>query len=301
MGGIIVPFFTGFILSKLFHYPTLTSLFVGAIFTATSISISVVTLMDLDKLKSIEGRCIINSAIIDDVLGILIISIIFGLSAEKAGVNVFMNKDIYLSLLKIVLFFVAVFAAGIYLIPAILHNSKKLYLENYIISMSIVFIFIYSWFAEMLGLAAITGAYFAGIFIGQSEYRHLVDTGISQLGKSMFVDIFFISVGLGINLRGLAIKPLYLILFILLAILSKAIGSTVGARFTKFDMTRSIRIGLGMIPRGEIALIIATMGIVNNAIPDDILSATILMIIVTSTLAPILIKFSFNKFKKETF
>ncbi len=301
LGGVLFPFIFGFILSYLFHYDFVASLFIGAIFTATSISISVITLMDIDKLKSIEGRCIVNSAIIDDILGILIISFIFGLSIEKTSSTAIYQSELFLAIIKIIFYFIIAFAVGLYILPAIFLNSKKLNLEGSVLSISVAIIFIYSWFAEMSGLAAITGAYLAGLFIGQTEYRNLINTGISQVGKSLFIDFFFIGIGLTLNLRVLTIKPLFLFLFVILAIISKFFGSATGARLANFDTTRAARIGFGMIPRGEVALIMASMGLNRELISVDVLSATVLMVIFSSLIAPFLIKYSYRKFKKETF
>ncbi len=302
LGGVILPFIAGFFLSNFFNYSFISSIFVGIIFAATSISISVITLIDIDKLKSIEGRCIVNSAIIDDILSILLISIVFGLAVEtgSADTSLFSNT-IFISIVKILSFFLIAFLVGLYLIPTLFHNSKRLYLENSIISISVAIIFIYSWFAEQSGLAAITGAFLAGVFIGQTEYQHEVNSEIAQVGKSFFVDFFFISIGLSLNLSVLSIPVFYLVLFIILAILSKAIGGYLGARFAKFDSTRSFRIGIGMIPRGEVALIIASMALHRNIIDLDILSTTVIMVLVTSVISPFLIKHSFSKLKKDTF
>lgn len=301
LGGVIFPFMFGFLLSYLFLYNFLSSLLIGTIFTATSISISVITLMEIDKLKSIEGRCIVNSAIIDDILGILLISFVFGLSIDKGSSISFHQSELFLSFIKIILFFIIAFAVGLYILPHIFLNIRKLYLENSILSISVALIFIYSWFAEMSGLAAITGAYLAGLFIGQTEYRHLINSGISQVGKSFFIDFFFIGVGLSVYLADLSVKPLYLILFVLLAIIGKFFGGAFGARIAGFDTTRAVRIGSGLIPRGEVALIMASMGLSKGLISVDLLSATVLMVIITSLVAPFLIKYSYVKFKKETF
>jgi Kef-type K+ transport system membrane component KefB len=301
LGGVIFPFLSGFLLSYFFHFSLVSSLFIGAVFTATSISISVITLMDIDKLTSIEGRCIVNSAIIDDVLGILLISFIFGLSIEKSSSATIYQSEMFLTIIRIIFYFIVAFVVGLYLIPSIFINSRKLNIEGSMLSVSVVVIFFYSWFAEMSGLAAITGAYLAGLFIGQTEYRHLVNTGISQVGKTLFIDFFFIGIGLTLHLKELSIKPLFLILFVILAIISKFFGSAFGARLAKFDTTRSSRIGFGMIPRGEVALIMASMGISRDLVSVDVLSATVLMVIISSLAAPFLIRYSYTKFRKETF
>jgi len=302
LGGVLLPFIGGFALSYVYTSDLYESLFIGTIFTATSISISVITLIELDKLKTIEGRCIVNAAIIDDILGILLVSIIsgFAIKSEVASSSFFQNTTV-ITLIKMVIFFIVAFLVGIFVLPLVYENSKKLKLEASILSLSVAIIFIYSWFAENFGLAAIIGAFLAGIFIGQTEYQHRIDSEIAQVGKSFFVDFFFIGIGLKLHLSELTINPIFLILFLLIAIISKALGAGLGARMGHFDTTRAIRIGLGMVPRGEVALIIGSMALSRNLITDDIFSATVIMVLVTSTLPPFLIKYSFTKLKKDTF
>ncbi len=296
-GGIVLPFILGFLLSYLFSQNISQSLIVAVIFTATSVSVSVMTLLDLGKLKGLEGRCIVNSAIIDDIVGILLLTFIFGLTA-RTGVN---ETNLALSFGKIVIFFVIIFVLGIFVIQPFFHNLKKFLLENVVISLAIAIVFVYSWFAELTGLAAITGAYFAGLFLGQTQYKHAVQTGISNVGKSFFVDVFFVSIGLEFNLFRIDAHPLFLIGFILLAVLGKFFGCGLGARLTKFDAIRSFRIGAGMIPRGEVALIVANMALEKNLISIDVLSATILMVVVSALITPLLLKYGFMKLKKESF
>jgi Na+:H+ antiporter len=296
-GGIILPFIFGFLLSYMMNSNLIASLVLGVIFTATSVSVSVMTLIDIGKLTGLEGRCIVNSAIIDDIVGILLLTVIFGFALNTGSGS----SSILIPFGKIILFFVVVIVAGMFLIKPLYQNLKKLLLENVVISLTIAVLLIYSWFAEQTGLAAITGAFFAGLFIGQTGYKHTIQEGVSIVGKSFFVDIFFIGIGLEFNLFKLEAEPLYLVIFILLAVSSKIIGSGIGARLTGFDTVKSFRIGCGMVPRGEVALIIANMALERNIIPNDILSATILMVIVSAVITPIMLKFGFTKLVKKSF
>jgi len=297
LGGIILPFVLGFVLIYFTNHSITQALTVGVIFTATSVSVSVMTLLDLGKLKGIEGRCIVNSAIIDDIVGILLLTFIFGLTsgAGEAGTG------FTISIIKILGFFIVAFLIGIFVIQPFFLNLKKILLDNVVISLAIAVVLLYSWLAEMAGLAAITGAYFAGLFLGQTQHKHAINTGITNIGKSFFVDVFFVSIGLQFDLFEIEAEPFFLIIFILLAILGKMIGSGFGARLSKFDAVRSIRIGAGMIPRGEVALIVANMAIAKGMIPTDVLSATILLVIVSALITPLMLKFSFTKLQKSSF
>ncbi|MBC8416324.1 MAG: cation:proton antiporter [Candidatus Cloacimonetes bacterium] len=297
VGGIILPFASGFFLTYFILHNVSQALIVGVIFTATSVSVSVMTLFDLGKMKSLEGRCIVNAAIIDDIVGILLLTFIFGLTAGSAKAG----STISISLIKIAVFFLVSFLFGIFILQPFFLNLKKLLLNNVVLSLAIATAFLYSWFAEMTGLAAITGAYFAGLFLGQTHHKNAVQTGITNIGKSFFVDVFFVSIGLQFNLFDIEAEPIFLLSFVVLAIAGKAIGSGLGARLNNFDTIRSFRIGTGMIPRGEVALIVANMALEKQVISTDILSATILMVIISALLAPLLLKFGFTRFKRESF
>jgi len=296
-GGIILPFVLGFLLTYFISNNLSQSLMVGVIFTATSVSVSVMTLIDLDKLKSLEGRCIVNAAIIDDIVGILLLTFIIGLTAGSGGEN----TSIALSIVKIIVFFVISFIFGLFILQPFFLNLKKILLDNVVVSLAIAVVLLYSWFAEKAGLAAITGAYFAGLFLGQTHHKQAVQTGITNIGKSFFVDVFFVSIGLQFDLFEIDAHPVYVIVFVLLAIIGKMIGSGLGAKLTNFDLTRSFRVGVGMIPRGEVALIIANMALAKGIISTNIISATILMVIISAIGTPLLLKFGFTKLKRKTF
>lgn len=297
IGGIVLPFSLGFLISWFVSHDVAQSLILGVIFTATSVSVSVMTLIDLNKLKSIEGRCIVNAAIIDDIVGIILLTFIFGITTNVGGGMAAMAMP----LLKIAIFFVFSLAVGIYVLKPIFVNLKKIAMDNVVVSLAIAVVLLYSWFAEHNGLAAITGAYFAGLIMGQTNFRHQIQEGIGTVGKSFFVDVFFVSIGLEFNLLEIEAEPIFLITFILLAVLGKIIGSGLGARLAGMDNIRASRIGVGMIPRGEVALIVSNMAVAKNLIHTDILSATILMVIVSAVLTPFLMKFVFTKFEQKAF
>jgi Kef-type K+ transport system membrane component KefB len=296
-GGIILPFALGFALSYIISKNITQSLIIGVIFTATSVSVSVMTLLDLGKLKGVEGRCIVNAAIIDDIVGILLLTFIFGFAVQSGGQSVSFIKPF----INIIVFFVGSIVIGLFLLKPLFNNLKKLMLDNVVVSISVAVVMLYSWFAEHTGLAAITGAYFAGLFIGQTNYKHSVQNGISVVGKSFFVDVFFVTIGLEFNLFKIDANPWFIVLFVGLAIFGKLIGSGLGAKLTKFDSVRSFRIGAGMIPRGEVALIVANMALAKDLITQDVLSATIFMVIVSAVVTPLLLKFGFVTLRQKAF
>lgn len=296
-GGIILPFSLGFLLSYLLGGSIITSLVIGVIFTATSVSVSVMTLLDIGKLKGLEGRCIVNAAIIDDIVGIMLLTIIFGF-ALQGGTG---STSLFLPIIKILLFFIVIIALGMFLIKPLFQNLQKLLMDNVVLSITIAIVLTFAWLAEETGLAAITGAYFAGLFIGQTEYKHSIQEGVSVIGKSFFVDVFFVGIGLEFDLLKLEAEPFFLFIFVILSISGKILGSGIGAKLTGFDTVRAFRIGSGMIPRGEVALIVANMALEKELISSDILSATILMVIFSAILTPVLLKFGFTRLLRKSF
>jgi Kef-type K+ transport system membrane component KefB len=199
------------------------------------------------------------------------------------------------------LFFVLTIFGGYFLLKPFFLNLHKLLLDNVVVSLAVAVVMLYAWLAEITGLAAITGTYFAGLFLGQTEYKVKVHEGISTLGKSFFVDVFFVGIGLEFDLLKIETEPLIIISFIVLAIVGKIIGSWIGARINGFDNVRSLRIGIGMVPRGEVALIVANMAVAKNLISSDFLSATILMVITSAIFTPLMLKFSFTKIGSKGF
>lgn len=299
IGGIIVPFLAGFILTYLFNHSLISSIIIGVIFTAASISVPLMTLIDIDKFNSTEGRCIVNSAIINDIFSILLISTLFSITMYQGSGSAYYTG--FLPFLKILLFFLIAYLVGRYVIITVFTNNKRLNLESSLLSLSIAVILIYAWFAELLGLEAIMGALLSGFILGQTKAKQFIDSGITQVGKSLFVDIFFVSIGLGLNLRVLSFHPGYLILFIVLAMLSKFFGCFTGALISRFDTVRSLRIGAGLTPRGEVSLIISAAAFHRGLIDTELLSTTIIMVVITSVIAPFLIKLSYATTKKEAF
>ncbi len=297
-GGVLLPLVLGTAFAHLYGYDFDHSLFIGAIFTATSVSVTVMTLLELNRLKSLEGRCIINAAIIDDVIGILIITFIFGLAVKEGSEGA---GGVLVSLGKIFGFFLVSVLAGLFVIKPLFSNFKRIFPKNPVIPIVIMFLFLYAYLAELSGIAAITGAYLAGLFLGQTEYREFINEGISTISKSFFTDVFFVSIGLGHNIFSLEIDLWYVLVFVILAIAGKFLGSYAGARLTRFDGIRSMRVGIGMIPRGEVALIMALMGLSKNIVDKDTMSATIFLILASALLTPFLLKASFTRLKKETF
>ncbi len=293
-GGVVLPMAGGVITAVAFGFPLYwEAIFIGTILTATSVSISAQTLLELGALRSREGATILGAAVIDDVMGIVVLSLVVAFArASGGGVDL---AEIGLVSLRIVAFFgVAVFA-GRWFTP-VLRWASTLPVSQAVLSASLVLAFVYAWAAEYVGaVAAITGAYVAGLLIAQTPFKKQVDAGIHPLTYSMFVPVFFISIGLQANGRELGERAIFTLVLVLVAIVSKAIGCGVFARLFGFTTKESVRVGAGMISRGEVGLIVAGYGLAHGLIGRDVFSASVIMVLATTMVTPPLMRLVFPK------
>lgn len=293
-GGVVLPMAGGVITAVAFGFPLYwEAIFIGTILTATSVSISAQTLLELGALRSREGATILGAAVIDDVMGIVVLSLVVAFArASGGGVDM---AEIGLVSLRIVAFFGVAVYAGRWFTP-VLRWASTLPVSQAVLSASLVLAFVYAWAAEYVGaVAAITGAYVAGLLIAQTPFKKQVDAGIHPLTYSMFVPVFFISIGLQANGRELGERAIFTLVLVLVAIVSKAIGCGVFARLFGFTTTESVRVGAGMISRGEVGLIVAGYGLAHGLIGRDVFSASVIMVLATTMVTPPLMRLVFPK------
>jgi len=293
-GGVLLPMVGGAAVAVFFGFPLYwEGIFIGAILTATSVSISAQTLIELGALRSREGATILGAAVIDDVMGIIILSLVVAFArASAGGVDL---VQIGIVALRITVFFTAAIAAGRFFTP-LLRRASTLGVSQGVLSAAIAVAFLYSWAAEYLGaVAAITGAYVAGVLIAQTEFKKQVDAGIHSLTYSLFVPAFFIGIGLQANGRELGERAAFTVVLVLTAIVTKAVGCAVFARLFGFSTQESIRVGAGMISRGEVGLIVAGYGLSNGLIGRDVFSASVIMVLATTMVTPPTLRFLFPR------
>ena len=292
--GVIVPLIGGMIGYALYfgedlsnYDQMLQSLFVGVVLTATSVSITVETLREMGKLSGKVGMTILGAAIIDDILGMIVLAVVSSMkdtSVKPAAV-----------LIKIVLYFVLIlvlFLATTHLEFAISKNDHK----RRVAIFAIAFCFILAYVSEVgFGIADITGAYFAGVMLCRSKIRDYVDIKIHDVSTVFFSCIFFASVGLKVTMGGMTLKIwLFAVILTGIAIITKMIGCGLGAKICKFTWKESLQTGVGMISRGEVALIVAEKGRQVGLINEDLFAPIILVVIVTTLITPILLKVVFK-------
>ncbi len=286
--GVLVPLAGGFALACFFNAGAdtfLQNVFIGVILTATSVSITVETLKEIGRLSTRSGNAILGAAIIDDVLGIVALTIITSMSGTGANVVVV--------LLKIVAFFAISVVAWM-----LLHRFVEWWFKRYdrdkrrFVVISFAFCLLYAYFAEeFFGVADITGAYIAGLIFAKTPRVTYLQDRFETLSYALLSPIFFASLGLKVVLPEMSGSiVLFSVLLILLAVVSKVVGCGLGARLCRYSGQDSLRIGVGMISRGEVALIVANNGISAGLMKTEFFGPVVLMVIATTILTPILLK-----------
>ena len=300
--GVLVPLAGGFGIACIFNRGDLVqgntsaflqNMFIGVILTATSVSISVETLRELGKLDTRAGSAILGAALIDDIMGIIALTVIS--SFADASVN------LWTVLLKIALFFVFIGVVGFvfYKVFTLVINRNNRDLRRYVI-VAFVFCLVLSYMAErFFGVADITGAYFAGLIICNTQRSKYIASRFETLSYILLSPIFFASIGLSVQLPSMTgTIILFSALLLIVAILTKIIGCGLGAKLCRYSNNESLQIGVGMISRGEVALIVANKGAAMGILSSVFFGPTIIIVIVTTIITPILLKIVFNRDNK---
>lgn len=303
-GGVVAPLLGALGVGAAFGHSIPQSWFIGAILTATSVSISAQTLMELRQLKSKEGSTILGAAVIDDVLGIIVLALVVAFELNtQSGIQVTGSGHV-IQVVQIVGRMVIFFAVAIWLgykfLDKITEKIIKLPVSQPLIGFVLIVIFFYAWAAEHLGgVAAITGSYIVGVLFAQTKFREKIDHGIHPITYSLFVPFFFISIGMEVNALQLGNDLGFLIAIIIAAVITKVFGCWMGAKLTGFTGTESLRVGVGMISRGEVGLIVAGVGLNAGIIDNNIFSIMVIMVLFTTMITPLLLRLVFPKVEEE--
>lgn len=289
VGGIIVPFIGGYLVGISFGFNTNYSLFFATIFCATSVSISVQVLKELDQLGSKEGATILGAAVLDDVLVVILLAFMLSFTGLEESTSI-SSLILYKGL-----FFAIIIVVGAFVVPLLMKWLGKLHVTEPTISVAIAICFGFAYFAEYMGMAGIIGAFAAGIAVGKTNAGKQVEEKVEPIAYTFFVPVFFVSIGLNVTFQGLQSQILFVVIITLMAIATKLIGCWLGARMTGFSSSSSLIIGSGMVSRGEVALIIASTGLASNLLHQDNFTAVVIMVIVTTLVTPPLLKLMFDR------
>lgn len=290
--GVLIPLGSGFLTYYLFFHGQrpdtmifLESAFVGIVLTATSVSITVETLREMGKLKGKMGTSILGAAIIDDILGIIALTVITSFTVP--------GVDIMVVLLKILLFFVFIAVCGFFVFRLFRKLEIVYRTKRRVAIYAVAFCLLLSYISEVyFGVADITGAYFAGLILcNVTETKSYITSKINITSYMFFTPIFFASIGIKTVITGMSQELiLFTLALLIVAILSKIVGCGLGAKICGFSNMDSLAIGVGMISRGEVALIVAQKGEQAGLISPTLFPAIVLVVIVTTLITPILLK-----------
>lgn len=296
--GVLVPLVLGYLVASFYNVGPqawIGNLFLGVILTATSVGITVETLKEMGAMKTTSGNAILAAAVIDDVLGIVALTIVSGLADSSV--------DVGMVLLKIVLFFVFAVIIGIVLHKVFAwwfdHDSRGGLQRYSIISFAFALIMAYV-SEEFFGVADITGSFVAGLIISGTSQCAYVTKRIGTLSYLLISPVFFASIGLKLEPLNFSGEVLILILLLcIVALVSKIVGCGLGALLLHYSKSQSMRIGCGMVSRGEVALIVANRGMALGIFPSFFVTPVLLCVVFTTVITPILLKVVYKKIPND--
>lgn len=298
--GVFVPLVLGTILYMVFYGTApwgsehfYKAVFIGTIMTATSVSITVAALQELGKIKSKVGTTIVSAAIIDDVIGIIVLTVVLGFKNPASSPS--------MVIVKTIAFFVIAVIGGFAIFKVFLKLDNRYPHTRRIPIVSLAFCFALSYIAEKyFGIADITGAYIAGIVLCNLSDNEYIERKIDVSSYMIFGPIFFTSIGLKTSFDAMNGKLFaFCICFVIVALFAKVIGCGLVSKLCKFNVSDSLKIGVGMMTRGEVALIVAQKGLAAGLLTSDYFTAVILLILVSSIATPIILKFLYSKDAKS--
>lgn len=298
LAGVILPVLIMGGISFLFGYHFQEALFIGVVFSATSVSISVVVLREFNQLESREGATILGAAVADDIIGVLLLSLMIALIGGNQTAPAGGQKSLIIQLLFQALFFVGVYLLVKWIAPAIMKLTDQLLVPTSRTICAMIICLSMAFLADEVGLSGAIGAFFAGIAVGQTTARAVVDQYIEPIGNAIFVPVFFANIGLELSFSNFFSSLPFIILMTLLAVLTKWFGGAIGARLTGFDQQSSQIVGTGMIARGEMALITAQIGFSAKLLAQSLYVDLILVIVLATLIAPLLLRWSLSSQKK---
>ena len=291
--GVIVPFFVGYFVFVAFGLKAIESLLVATALTATSIAISIQVLTELGKMQSKEARLILGAAIVDDILAIAALSVV--ITMVQTG-NVAPDIiSITLLILKILGLFPTLLIGAVLIVPRILHVEKLWKSKGSIEGITTAAFFGAAGMAAFMNLSPIVGAFAVGMAVSSTKIIKRVEEYVEKL-QIIFAPLFFAIIGAQVDLRGVNFNVLLLSgVIVSIAIVTKLIGCGLPSMIFLRNRTKSMRVGIGMISRGEVGLIVAGVGVTSGALSADIYTAVIIMVAVTTIITPIWLKKSFKK------
>ena len=296
--GVVVPFFAGFAVFQAFGFDALQSMLIATALTATSIAISIQVLNEFGKIKTREARLIIGAAVVDDILAIAVLSVVTSVVGSGGGVDNIQLDQIVWTILQVLGFFVIILVAAILIMPRVV-NSRVWKAKGSIEGIATAAFFGTAALAGAIGLSPIVGAFAIGMALSTTMVFHKVEEFINKIGL-IFAPLFFAIIGAAVDLRAVDLNILMLSgIIILVAVVTKLFGCGLPAMFFLKSKAQGMRVGIGMISRGEVGLIVAGVGVTTGAMTSEVYSTIVIMVAVTTIITPIWLKMEYRKEQKK--
>jgi len=287
--GVIVPFSFGFLLGKAFNFEFMECLFMGVAFSPTSIGVSVRTLIDLDYLSKKIGSTMLSSAILDDIIGIFMFSVLISIATYH---HIPTSMQLMVIGGKFVIFLIIMIILGWKIFPVLFTYIHKMHVKESIFAFVFMIAIFSAYLAEVFSLHAVIGAFIGGVCLSGIPLAKIEDVQnkVSGISYGIFVPIFFAYIGLSIDLSAIQGAGLFALLVIVMALSGKLIGGFIGTKIAGCDNKNSLIFGVGMMPRAGVELVFISVGRGLGIIGDEIFSAIVLMIVVSVIVSPALLK-----------
>lgn len=292
--GVIVPFFAGLVVFQLFGFDALQSMLIATALTATSIAISIQVLSEFGKIKSPEARLIIGAAVVDDILAIAVLSVVSSIAIGEGGVEAIEVTDVMITILQVLGFFAAMLIVAVIIIPKVV-TPRLWKAKGSVEGIATASFFGAAALAGSIGLSPIVGAFAVGMALSTSKVFEKIETYIGKIGL-IFAPLFFAIIGAQVDLRAVNLEILGLSgVIIAIAIVTKLFGCGLPAMMFLKSKSKGMKVGIGMISRGEVGLIVAGVGVSSNILTSNVYSTIVIMVAVTTIITPIWLKMEYRK------
>ena len=296
--GVVVPFFAGYFVFQMFGFEALQSMLIATALTATSIAISIQVLSEFGKIKSPEARLIIGAAVVDDILAIAVLSVVSSMALGEGGIESIEISDVMITILQVLGFFAVMLIVAVIIIPRVI-SPRFWKAKGSVEGIATASFFGAAALAGSIGLSPIVGAFAVGMALSTSKVFEKIETYIGKIGL-IFAPLFFAIIGAQVDLRAVNLEILGLSgIIIAVAVVTKLFGCGVPAMMFLKNKSQGMRVGIGMISRGEVGLIVAGVGVTYGILTSEVYSTIVIMVAVTTIITPIWLKMEYRKEQRK--
>ena len=296
--GVVIPFFVGLAVFQFFGFDALQSMLIATALTATSIAISIQVLSEFGKIKTPEARLIIGAAIVDDILAIAVLSVVTSIAGSDGGVDNIDITEVTITILQVLGFFAIMLIVAVVIIPKVI-TPRLWKAKGSVEGIATAAFFGAAALAGSIGLSPIVGAFAVGMALSTTKVFDKIENYVGKIGL-IFAPLFFAIIGAQVDLRAVNLEILLLsAIIVAVAVTTKLFGCGLPAMYFLKDKQQGLRVGIGMISRGEVGLIVAGVGVTAGILENDVYSTIIIMVLVTTIITPIWLKIEYRKEQRK--